>query len=120
MGDTHAAARAASSLGLTLWRLNRSDEALATLRPAFEALAGEEHDVDVGRLAPDSPGSSISPGSRRARDYIELALDVAEAHHDMAVLSEALNTKSLLLPNSACTSGMRSCARRCGSPKSTT
>ena len=34
------------------------------------------------------------------REYVEVALDVAEEHRDMALLSEALNTKSLIVPAS--------------------
>ncbi len=101
VGDPHAAARAASSLGLTLWRLNRSDEALATMRPALEALSHEDHDVDVGKLAAALARIEHFAGEQaRAYECVELALDVAEEHRDMALLSEALNTKSLLLPAS--------------------
>lgn len=97
-GDTHAAARAASSLGIAIWRVGRADEALATLRPAFEALAGEEHDVDIGKLAAELARIEYFTADRdRASEHIELALDVAETHGDMALLSQALNTKSLLL-----------------------
>ncbi|MGZ8694498.1 MAG: AAA family ATPase [Gaiellaceae bacterium] len=97
-GDTHAAARAASSLGLALWQLNRADEALATLRPAFDALAGEEHDVDIGNLAAELARIEFFTGDPdRAREHIELALDAAETHGDMALLSQALNTKSVLI-----------------------
>ena len=67
MGDTHAAARAASSLGLDALELNRSDEALATLRPAFDALSGDEHDVDVGRLAAELARIEHFAGEQSAR-----------------------------------------------------
>jgi class 3 adenylate cyclase len=98
-GDSHGAARAAASLGLTLWQLNRADDALATLRPAFEALVDEEHDVDFGKLAAELARIEFFIGEvDRARDHIGLALDVAETHDDMALLSEALNTKSIALP----------------------
>jgi len=100
-GDPHAAARSAASLGLALWQLDRSDEALATLRPAFDALAGDEHDVDFGRLAAELARIEFYAGDlKRAREHIELALDVAEEHGDTALLSQGLNTKSLLLDKS--------------------
>ena len=98
-GETHAAARATSSLGLALWQLDRSDEALATLRPAFEALLEEEHDADVGRLAAEIARIEFFAGeTERASNHIELAIDIAEEHEDITLLSQALNTKSLLLP----------------------
>jgi class 3 adenylate cyclase/tetratricopeptide (TPR) repeat protein len=97
-GETHAAARAASGLGLALWQLDRSDEALAILGPAFEALQGDEPDVDVGRLAAEIARIEYFSGNlERARDRIELAIDVGEAHADLVLVSQALNTKSLLV-----------------------
>ncbi|HEU5213853.1 MAG TPA: hypothetical protein VFU10_13865, partial [Gaiellaceae bacterium] len=97
-GNTHAAARAASFLGLSLWNQNRADEALGTLRPAFEALAGEEHDVDVGNLAAELARIEFFAGERqRGLEHVELALDVAEQYRDLGLLSQALNTKSLLI-----------------------
>jgi class 3 adenylate cyclase/tetratricopeptide (TPR) repeat protein len=97
-GDLHAAARAAASLGVVLWNLNRSDEALATLRPAFDALVDEEHDVDIGKLAHEIARIEFFAGEReRAWEHVELALDIGEEHGDLALVSHALNTKSLLL-----------------------
>ncbi|HEY7207152.1 MAG TPA: adenylate/guanylate cyclase domain-containing protein [Gaiellaceae bacterium] len=97
-GATHPAARAASSLGVALWSLDRVDEALATLRPAFDALLREEPDVDVGRLAAEIARIEYFAGDfERARERIELAIDIAEEYADMALISQALNTKSLLL-----------------------
>src|SRR3954467_4663790 len=97
-GDTHAAARAAASLGVALWYLDRADEALGTLRPAFDALADEEHDVDIGKLAAELARIEYFTGDeQRASEHIELALDVAEERGDMTLLSQALNTKSLLV-----------------------
>jgi predicted ATPase len=97
-GDPLAAARAASSLGLALWQLDRSDEALETLRPAFEALADGERSVEVGRLAAEIARIEFFAGEReRARDHIELAIDIAEECADLALVSHALNTKSLII-----------------------
>jgi class 3 adenylate cyclase/tetratricopeptide (TPR) repeat protein len=97
-GETHGAARAGASLGLALWHLDRADEALATLRPAFEALSEEERDVDVGRLAAELARIEFFSGDlERAMEHVEIALDVAEEHEDLGLVSQALNTKSLLL-----------------------
>ena len=97
-GDAHAAARAAASWGVVLWQLDRSDEALATLRPAFEALSDEDSDVDVGKLAAEIARIEFFAGElQRSREHIELAIDIAEEHADPALLSHALNTKSLVL-----------------------
>jgi class 3 adenylate cyclase/tetratricopeptide (TPR) repeat protein len=99
--DTHGAARAAAALGIALWGMNRLDEALATLRPAFDALSHEEDDIDVGRLAAELARVEFFGGEReRASEHVEFAIEVAEAHGDMALLSQALNTKSLVLRTS--------------------
>ena len=95
-GETHAAARAAASLGLALWQLDRAEEALATLRPAFDALSGEERDADVGRLAAEIARIEYFTGElERAREHIEMAIDIGEEHEDLQLLSMALNTKAL-------------------------
>jgi hypothetical protein len=100
-GETHGAARAAAALGLTLWNLNRADEALAILRPAFDALSHDERDSDVGRLAAELARIENFAGEvDRAREHVELALDIAEIRQDVALVSQALNTKALLLPAS--------------------
>jgi class 3 adenylate cyclase/tetratricopeptide (TPR) repeat protein len=97
-GDTHAAARSASFLGLALWRINRTDEALAILGPAFEALSHEEPDVDVGRLAAELARLEFFTGEHaKAREHIEFALGIAESHGDISLISQTLNTKSLML-----------------------
>jgi tetratricopeptide (TPR) repeat protein len=97
-GDHHSAARAAASLGVVLWNLDRSDEALETLRPAFDALVHESHDVEVGKLAAEIARIEFFAGEAdRAREHIELAIDIAEEHDDPWLISNALNTKSLLL-----------------------
>ena len=98
-GDKRAAARAASSLGLALWQLDRADEALAALRPAFEALSNEEPDADVGKLAAELARIEFFSGEHdRGREHVEVALDLGEKFGDPALLSAALNTKSLLTP----------------------
>ena len=99
-GDTHGAARAAAALGLTLWQLNQLDDALATLTPAFEALSADERDLDVGKLAAEIARIEYFAGNPdAARRYIEIALDVAERYADASLLSQSLNTKSLLIPS---------------------
>ncbi|HEU0303604.1 MAG TPA: adenylate/guanylate cyclase domain-containing protein [Gaiellaceae bacterium] len=97
-GDTHAGARAAASLGVALWGLGRSENALATLRPAFDALSEEERDADVGRLAAELARIEHFTGdAERARHHIEIALDIAEECEDLQLVSTALNTKSLII-----------------------
>ena len=99
-GDTHGAARAAAALGLTLWQLNELDDALATLLPAFEALSADERDLDVGKLAAEIARIEHFAGQRDAgREHVEIALEVAERLGDASLLSDALNTKNLLLPS---------------------
>jgi tetratricopeptide (TPR) repeat protein len=84
-----------------LWHLDRSDEALATLRPAFEALQGEERDADVGRLAAEIARIEFFSGQTESgREHIELAIEIGEEQRDVALVAQSLNTKSILLPDS--------------------
>ena len=67
IGDTHAAARAASSLGLTLWRLNRRTRRSRRCDPPSRRSPTRSTTSTWAGSRPRSPGSSTSPGSRRAR-----------------------------------------------------
>ena len=97
-GAGQEAAQAAAVLGQTLWMLDRVDEALDLLRPAFDALSEERRDTGVGRLAAEIARIEYFSGDAdRAHRHIELALDIAEASDDMDFVSRSLNTKSLLL-----------------------
>ncbi len=97
-GRPHDAARATAQLSLALWALGRGAESLELLEPALEVLARDEPDEDVARLAAEAGRIhhfQSDPATAAAR--VEFALEIAEAHGYQAVLSDALNTKALLL-----------------------
>ena len=97
-GRPHDAARATAQLSLSLWALGRGADALELLEPALEVLAKDEPDEDVARLAAEAGRIHFFEGNpAAAAARVELALEIAEAHGFPAVLSEALNTKSLIL-----------------------
>ena len=102
---THDAARATAGLSLALWVLGRGAEAIEMLDPALEVLAREEPDEDVASLAAEAARIHLFQGNdETAMERVEFALGIAEALGLPAVLSEALNTKALLLkdrPNEA-------------------
>jgi tetratricopeptide (TPR) repeat protein len=97
-GLFHDAARTAALHGLSLWALGRGDAALELLEPALAVLADDEPDENVARLAAEAGRLHHFQGNgARAAERIELALEIAEANRYPAVLSDALNTKALLL-----------------------
>jgi len=97
-GLSHDAARATARLSLALWALGRGEEALELLEPALAVLAQDEPDQDVAQLAAEAGRIHHFQGDdETAKQRIEFALEIAEEHAFPAVLSEALNTKALLL-----------------------
>jgi class 3 adenylate cyclase/tetratricopeptide (TPR) repeat protein len=97
-GLPHDAARATAQLGVALWGLGRGEEALELLEPALAVLAEDEPDENVAQLAAEAGRIHHFQGDdETARQRIELALEIAEEHGFPAVLSDALNTKALLL-----------------------
>ena len=102
-GPAHDAARAAAGMSRALWNSAGSRRRSSCSSAAFAVLASDEPDADVGALAAESArvhhfsrrttrrrwsGSSSRSGSRRRRCFPE-------------VLSQALNTKALMLHGSA-------------------
>jgi tetratricopeptide (TPR) repeat protein len=97
-GQPHDAARATARLSLALWALGRGEEALELLEPALAVLAQDEPDQNVAQLAAEAGRIHHFQGNdETAAERIEFALEIAEGHAFPAVLSEALNTKALLL-----------------------
>jgi len=97
-GLPHDAARATALLSLALWALGRGEEALELLEPALAVLAQDEPDENVAQLAAEAGRIHHFQGDdETAAERIEFALEIAEGHGFPAVLSEALNTKALLL-----------------------
>ena len=101
----HAAARATATMSIALWGLGRGAEALELLEPALDVLGTDEPDEDVARLAAEAARIHHFQGDQpKAMERVEQALAIAEAQNLPVVLSDALNTKSLVLrgrPNEA-------------------
>jgi predicted ATPase/class 3 adenylate cyclase len=97
-GRAHDAARAAVPLCTALWLLARVDDAIALAEPALELLAADEPDEDVAKLAAEVARLHFFRGELEpALDRVEQSLAIAEAQRLPQVLSQALNTKSLLI-----------------------
>jgi class 3 adenylate cyclase/predicted ATPase len=97
-GDTHAAARVSARLGEVMWQAGRLDEALERMERAYATLGEDEHDADAAALAAELGRLHFFAGNPgRARERIEQALDVAESLRLPEVISQALNTKALIL-----------------------
>jgi tetratricopeptide (TPR) repeat protein len=97
-GRTHAAGRVSAELGLCLWITGRADEARARMEESFAILAGDEPDEDFAAFAAELARLDYFAGNlERAFERIEQALKIAEALWLPGVVSEALNTKSLVL-----------------------
>ena len=99
-GEMHAAARAAARQSIPLWHLGRSDEAAELVDAAFAVLAADEPDADIATLAEAAARVHLFRGDRDlALERVELALEIAEAEGLTEVISQALNTKALLMKN---------------------
>jgi predicted ATPase len=97
-GQTHPAARVSARLSNTLWRQARLEEAVARMETAFRTLSEEERDADLGSLAAESGRVLFFSGQTEAAlARVEVALQIAEALWLPEVLSEAVNTKGIIL-----------------------
>ncbi|HEY8779717.1 MAG TPA: AAA family ATPase, partial [Solirubrobacterales bacterium] len=94
-GDTHAAARVLSRLGMMDLFTGHRDEALAGMERAFAVISADEPDEDLALLAARlSLGYWFSGDLERAAERAELALDISEAHAYPEPLVRALRTKA--------------------------
>ncbi len=97
-GATHSAARVSARLAQQMWDRGRLREGLATMEHAFQVLSPEERDEDLAWLAAQLGRFLFFAGDVDAAvTPIEVALDIAEELGLWETLSQALNTKSLLL-----------------------
>jgi class 3 adenylate cyclase/predicted ATPase len=97
-GALHPAARVSARLGEAVWTQGKGADALETMEASYRVLADEEPDADLAQLAAQLGRFSFFFGdTQRAMERIERALEIAEALDIPEVLSEALNTKSLIL-----------------------
>jgi tetratricopeptide (TPR) repeat protein len=94
---TRSAARVLARMGEITWAEGHIDQAVEQMEKSFLIL-GDEPDDDVAALAAQLGRFLFFMGEpRRALERIEHALAIAEARFLADVLSEALNTKSLVL-----------------------
>jgi len=97
-GALHPAARVSARLGEAVWTQGKGADALETMEASYRVLADEDPDADLAQLAAQLGRFSFFFGdTERAMERIERALEIAEALDIPEVLSEALNTKSLIL-----------------------
>jgi class 3 adenylate cyclase/tetratricopeptide (TPR) repeat protein len=97
-GDIHAAARASARLGEAEWQTGLLQQATERMERSFSVLAAEEPDPDVAELAAMLARLHFFEGEReRAFEQVEVALEMAEALRLPELLSQALNTKSIIL-----------------------
>ena len=94
------AARVSARLGDAIWSQGKGADALDLMESAYRVLADEEPNADLAQLAAQLGRFSYFSGdSTGALERIDRALEIAEALDIPEVLSEALNTKSLILLN---------------------
>jgi class 3 adenylate cyclase/tetratricopeptide (TPR) repeat protein len=94
----HAAARVLAKLALVDWQTGRINQGAERMRISFEVLRHEEPDPDFAVLAHQLARLEFFMGDLPdAADHCESALDAAERLWLPDVLSQALNTKGLIL-----------------------
>ncbi len=97
-GATHPAARVSARLGEVMWDTGRLREALDRMDAALELLSSEEGDADVAALTAQIARFTFFAGNPDvALDRVETALELAEALGLPEVLSQAINTKAMIL-----------------------
>ena len=97
-GASHPAARVSAWLGEILWDGGRLEQALDDMNKAFELLSPEEPDADLAALAAQLGRFLFFAGEPDlAFRRIETALELAEALVLPDVLSQALNSKGMIL-----------------------
>ena len=97
-GATHSAAHVSARLAEIHWDRGRLEDGLESMESSLAVLAGEEPDEAVAALAAQVGRFRFFAGDlETASRQIETALGLAEALSLPEVLSEALNTKALVL-----------------------
>jgi class 3 adenylate cyclase/tetratricopeptide (TPR) repeat protein len=97
-GAAHAAARVSARRAEIMWDHGRLREALESMDSAFRLLSEDEPDADLASLAAQIGRFAFFGGnSKLGLERTEAALALAESLDLPEVLSNALNTKSLLL-----------------------
>jgi predicted ATPase/uncharacterized protein (DUF2267 family) len=97
-GATHPAARVSARAAEALWDLGRMGDGLASMDRAYSVLASDPPDADLATLAAQIGRFSFFAGELdQSLLRIEDALAMSESLGLPEVLSQALNTKALML-----------------------
>jgi class 3 adenylate cyclase/predicted ATPase len=97
-GEAHPAARVSARLAEILWDRGRMEDGLKGMERSLKVLLADEPDGDVAALAAQVGRFTFFAGDLDdASAQIETALRLAEALSLPEVLSQALNTKGLIL-----------------------
>jgi class 3 adenylate cyclase/tetratricopeptide (TPR) repeat protein len=97
-GQTHPAARVAARLGRAYWLGGKLAEGTERIEEAFRVLADDEPDADLAAVAAELGRLRFFLGEiEAAAERVDRALEIAESLGVPEVLSEALNTKHLVL-----------------------
>jgi len=100
-GLSHSAARVGARLAEVLWDQGQLRDAVERMEGAFSILSSDEPDEDLATLAAQLARFHYFSGDVvAAQSRVELALDIAESMRLPVVLSQALNTKSVILGRS--------------------
>jgi class 3 adenylate cyclase/tetratricopeptide (TPR) repeat protein len=98
VGLTHPAARVSARMGWILWDRDEIDKGLELLEASSAILSSEEPDADFADLAAQLARLHYFAGHvDEALDHVDRALEVAEALWLPETMSQALNTKHLVL-----------------------
>ena len=96
--DARAAARVSARHAEILWDRGRLEQGLERMDRAFHVLSQEEPNADLAELAAQVGRFMFFHGEHElALERVETALDMAEALFLPEVLSQALNTKAVVL-----------------------
>ncbi len=99
-GASHPRARVSARLGEVMWDTGRLREALERMDAALDLLSTEEPDADVAELAHQVGRFRFFAGDPDvAAERVEQALVLAERLNLPDVISQAVNTKAMLLSN---------------------
>jgi tetratricopeptide (TPR) repeat protein len=98
IGETHASARVSARLGEVDFLQERLEQGIERMERAFFLLADEEPDADLATLAAQLARLHLFRGAHDlAAARVEFALALAERLRLAEQLSQALNTKAVLL-----------------------
>ena len=96
-GETHAAARVSGRLAFVERWQGRFDESVERMERAFDVLAGDEPDEDLGQLVGRLGAAYVFTGDMdRAAARLELAIEIGESLNSAEVLAPAFSSRSMV------------------------